>query len=161
MDNLLLAWERTIELSLAMVALLRGDGATALARAERHRDAWQGRVFAFAACSLVLHEPGRAMAIYGGVPAFEAMASSDGVESHFLRGLSSMFMRKANEALESLEQAARHAPDDAFVAFALLALTTGPSWPSGVRVAALDRWSKHTAHPLAGAGAIMFATTTG
>ena len=156
MDNPLLAWERETELSLAMIALLRADGAVALARAERHRDAWQGRAITFAACSLFLHEPGRGMEIYGGVPGFEAMASSDSVESHFLRGVSAMFMRKAKDALASLERAAQLAPDDPFVAFAMLALTTGPSWPPAARVAALEQWSKYTNHPLAGAAAIMF-----
>jgi hypothetical protein len=157
MGNPLADWEAETELSIAMTALLRADGEAAFARAIRHRETWLGRAIAFAAKSMFMYDPaGAGEQVYGDMPGFEAMARSDTAESHFLRGLSAMFRRQAQDALAAFERAGIHAPGDPFIAFALYALTTGSTWPADIRAAAVQRWSTHASHPLAGAAAIMF-----
>lgn len=157
MSNPLMDWERQTELSLAMVALLRADGPAAIARAQRWTDGWVGRSITFSACML-MHEPARAMDVYGSVAQFEAMASAPTVEAHFGRGLATMFMRKAPEALAAFKAAATQAPSDPFVAFCLVALTTGPSWPAAEQAEAAARFAAHADHPLHRAAAILFRT---
>jgi hypothetical protein len=99
---------RDIALADAFTALMQGKGAEAQAAAEPFADDWLARAIRFLAFSFFLHEPGEAMALYGGVDAFQRMAASETVERYFMRGLGAIFRKERANASSRLARDMKH-----------------------------------------------------
>ena len=106
---------RDESLANAIAHLIRGRGGDALAEAQRWPGDWLARVVSWIAYSFFLYEPALAMDLYGGIPQFQAVASSDTVERWTLTGFGKLFRRERDAALDAWHRAVALAPDDKLV----------------------------------------------